>query len=173
MSILKHEGFPGRREPDNADGRRDDAPAGLFFSQSGHWFHDGDRIFHEGLAGLLNRSVTRADDGTLIVTTGRDRLPFVAEDAPLHIVGCVVADDTAILHTARGDAVALEVVVVGDDHRFRAPIADLWGLMTRGVTQQLAARLDEDDDGVFVAGLSPRVAVRRRQHQWQGHPHLS
>jgi hypothetical protein len=69
---------------------RADAPPGLFYSRHGDWFHDGDWVGHAGLSALLCRSVARAEpsleapEGALIVTTGRDVLPFLSEDAPLH-----------------------------------------------------------------------------------------
>ncbi len=173
MSIMDHEGFPGRREPAGPEGRRADAPAGLYFSRQGHWFHDGDRIFHEGLAGLLNRSVTRDASGALIVTTGRDRLTFVAEDAPLLLTRCAI-DNGLVVSSTRGDAAPVSVVVVGADRRWRAPIGDLWGLMTRGVTQQLEALVDDDGAGGLVLRCGASlVPIREHDADWSAPPALS
>ena len=175
MSISDHEGFPGRRESAaSVDGRRDDAPPGLFFSRQGHWFHDGDRIFHEGLAGLLHRSVARDDDGALIVTTGRDRLPCVAEDAPLIIHACDVGDDGVVAYSSRGDRVGVVVIVVGADGRWRAPLRGMWGLLTRSVMQQLEPLVDEADGGAMVLRCGTNtITLRSLDTDWGAAPALS
>lgn len=138
------------RDPRDAlEDARPDAPPGLFFSRYGHWFHDGDRILHAGLAGLLDRSVVRADDGGLIVTTGRDVLPFVAEDAPVIARRVDVTPDGLRLVLSTSTEEALSWLGLGEDHRLRAPVAQgrLWALLSRTAGQTLEPLLEIDDDG--------------------------
>ena len=114
---------------------------GLFLSKEGRWFHDGDAVKHAGLEGLLHRSIARANDGSLIVTTGKDVLPFVAEDAPF------------IVRTLEGDALVLsdgtrepipDTLLIDDVGHIRCPVkrGAYWGLMSRSATQILVALLD-------------------------------
>jgi len=138
------------RDPRDAlEERRPDAPPGLFFSRAGHWFHDGDRVFHAGLAGLLHRSVARSDDGDLIVTTGRDTLPFVSEDAPLLAHRVDVDADGFVLALSNGREARATWLALGSDHRLRAAIDDgrFWVLLGRAAGQSLEGALEVDDDG--------------------------
>ena len=158
------------RDPrDHQEARRPDAPAGLYFSRQGHWLHDGDRLFHERLSDLLHRHVRRDDAGGLIVTTGRDAVPFVCEDCPL-VVRELRFDDVgdASIRLSDGTVEGLAgPIVVGADDRWRVPVRDgtFWALLHRNSTQQLEALLDAGDgDGVVVgddAGLALRLGSRR------------
>ncbi len=136
---------------DDIEDRRDDVPHGLYFSRRGNWFHDGDRVFHVGLSGLLNRSVTRDDDGNLIVTTGMDVLPFVAEDAPLIVRGVdhAVVDGKPILNLRLSTGVVEQLIGPlnrGADERVRVAVGGgrFWALFTRSAAQALEPLLDED-----------------------------
>jgi hypothetical protein len=147
------------RDPRDAlEERRPDAPPGLFFSRAGHWFHDGDRIFHAGLAGLLHRSVARADDGQLIVTTGRDTLPFVSEDAPMLAQRVEVDADGFALTLSVGREARATWLAIGSDHRLRAVIDDgrFWVLLGRSAGQSLEGALEVDDDGAAWVGAGDR-----------------
>lgn len=159
------------RDPRDAlEARRPDAPAGLFFSRAGHWFHDGDRIFHAGLAGLLLRSVARADDGSLIVTTGRDTLPFVSEDAPLLAQRVDVDADGFGLSLSNGRSARAGWLALGADHRLRAPVDDglFWALLSRSAGQSLEPLLEVDDDGAaFVAVGDRRHPVVALDADWR------
>lgn len=151
--------MPVPRDPRDAlEERRPDAPPGLFFSRAGHWFHDGDRVFHAGLAGLLSRSVARADDDGLVVTTGRDTLPFVSEDAPL--IARRVEVDAAGIHVAlsNGRETVVGWLALGSDHRFRAAVDDgaFWALLSRPAGQALEPLLEVDDDGVIRVRIGDR-----------------
>lgn len=151
------------RDPrDDLEESRTDAPAGLFFSRRGNWFHDGDRIFHKGLSGLLDRSVARADDDSLIVTTGRDVLPFVAEDAPLIVTSVDVDGDTVLLHLNSGATEALVgALTLGRDDRWRVAVGGgrFWALMTRSAAQALEPFMLEEDGGVVVIGAQRHPIV--------------
>lgn len=126
--------------------RRDDAPAGLFLSRAGRWYHDGDPVEHAGLEGLLHRSIARAADGSLIVTTGRDVVTFVAEDAPFIVRtieddALVLSDDTREPLISAGHATAFFIDDVG---HVRCPVKQgaYWALMSRSATQILLALID-------------------------------
>ena len=150
------------RDPrDDLEDDRSDAPPGLFFSRRGNWFHDGQRIRHERLAALLSRSVDRDAGGNLVVTTGRDVLPFVAEDAPLVVRTVVVDEDGIALQLSDGSAEALAAAVVVDGAgHMRVPVRGgrFWALLSRAARQALEP-LFVDETRLFHAGRSWKVAV--------------
>lgn len=142
---------PSRAPQRALEEARRDAPPGLYFSRLGHWFHDGDRIFHDGLHGLLVRHVARAADGGLVVTTGRDVLPFVAEDCPVLVREATFTAHGLHLTLQDGrEEDAAGPVVVGADDRWRIPVRGdtLWALLPRAVCQGLWPHLEANDDGV-------------------------
>lgn len=166
------------RDPRDAlEDARPDAPAGLFFSRLGHWFHDGDRIFHAGLSGLLDRSVARADDDTLIVTTGRDVLPFEVEDAPLLVRRVDQASDgTVSLVLSTTASVPLTWLAMGSDDRLRAPVVEArcWALLSRNAGQALEPLLAIDDDGsAWVVAGDVRHPVVHLDATWRQPPPAS
>ncbi len=159
-----------QRDPrDDLEDDRIDAPAGLFVSRRGNWFHDGNRIRHHGLTGLLDRSVARADDGALIVTTGRDVLPITCEDAPIFVRSLDVERRVVVLST--GEEAMPGVIAGGDDRRWRSPCrgTTMWALWTRAATQLAEPHLVEVGDDVMLLGsrLVPLVA------DWSRVPTLS
>ncbi len=150
-STLPHDA-PMRDPRDDMEDRRDDVPAGLYFSRRGNWFHDGDRVFHVGLSSLLNRSVSRSADGALIVTTGHDVLPFVAEDAPLVVRSVERAAGVLQLRLSTGEVEPLTGGLYrGDDNRVRVVVGNsrFWALLSRSAAQSLEPLLDDDGDVVF------------------------
>ncbi len=163
------------RDPrDDIEDRRDDVPQGLYFSRRGNWFHDGDRVFHVGLSSLLNRSVTRDKDDNLIVTTGMDVLPFVAEDAPLIVrtVDHVVVDGAHSLHLRLSTGVTEPLVgsiTRGDDERLRVVVGDgrFWALLTRSAGQLLEPLIN--DKGVVAVG-EHRHPMVTGSHDWSKKP---
>jgi hypothetical protein len=147
---------------------RADAPPGLFFSRDGHWFHDGDWVGHAGLSALLSRSVARgepsleAPEGALIVTTGRDVLPFLSEDAPLHARELAVDADGITLALSHGRETRVTWLAIGSDHRFRAVVEEgrFWALLSRSATHALGPHLEIDGAGrASVAALDVRHPV--------------
>lgn len=145
-----------RRDPrDEIEDFRPDAPAGLFLSRKGNWFHDGQRVGHERLEALLHGAIARDAAGGLIVTTGRDVLAFVAEDAPFAVVA--VDGEFAILDDGSREVVA-DVVVGGDDRwRMRVKGGAFWALFSKSAAQTLERALA--DDGSALVFSSRRVAV--------------
>ncbi len=132
-----------RRDPrDELEDFRTDAPAGLFLSRRGNWFHDGQRVGHERLEALLHGSIARADDGSLVVTTGRDVMAFVAEDAPFVVVA--VDGDVAVLDD--GSREVVRDVVVGADDRWRMRVKNggFWALFNKSAAQTLERALSDD-----------------------------
>ena len=124
-------------DDDGYEARRDDAPRGLFLSRRGAWYHDGDRVKHAGLEGLLHRSIARDDAGQLLVTTGRDVLPFVAEDAPY--VVRTIADGLLILSDASQEPPG--TFLIDDAGHIRTPVKGgrFWAVCSRSATQAVAA----------------------------------
>lgn len=165
------------RDPrDDIEDRRDDVPAGLYFSRRGNWFHDGDRIFHVGLSSLLNRSVSRNAEGGLIVTTGHDVLPFVAEDAPLVVRSVERATDgepRLLVRLSTGEVEPLVGDVFrGDDERVRVVVGGgrFWALLSRSAAQSLEPLLD--DDGHVVFGAQRHRMVPLTGVDWSALPAL-
>lgn len=145
------------RDDNGLEHRRSDAPAGLFLSRRGGWYHDGDRVGHRGLEGLLHRSIARASDGSLIVTTGRDVLPFVAEDAPVIVKTLQRTPDDLWLVLASGalEAVAGRAFTIDDAGRVRTRVRDgaFWALLSRTATQVLLEHVG--DDGLIATLRGP------------------
>lgn len=163
-----------RRDPqDDAEDFRADAPAGLFLSRRGNWFHDGQRVGHERLEALLTSAVARDPGGGLIVTTGRDTLPFVAEDAPCFVVAVDVhgvdvhgVDGTVVILND-GSREDLGDVVVGDDHRWRMRVkgGKFWALFLRSAAQTLEGDLN-DVDGTIVIGATKKTLTTTQKTTW-------
>lgn len=82
----------------------EDPPLALVIDAEGRFVHDGTVVTHARLVALLHRSIARNDDGTYVVTTGRDRVPLIVEDTPYFVrtlkrtttgaVDLVLSDDT-------------------------------------------------------------------------------
>ncbi len=159
------------RDPrDDLEDARPDAPPGLYLSRRGNWFHDGERVRHDRLSRLLSGSIGRGDDGGLVVTTGRDELPFVAEDAPFFVL-TIRADDPCagiVLCLSDGRQEPLVDVVVGPDDRLRSPIGNgaYWALFTRSAAQLLEPFVVDD---ALVCGLR-RWPVRPGSADWSCPP---
>ena len=141
-------------DDDGLEAVRTDAPPGLFLSRRGAWYHDGDRVKHAGLEGLLHRSIARDDAGKLLVTTGRDVMPFVAEDAPLFI-RTLTADGRLVLSDGTVDDGAC--FTIDDDGRIRVTVKNgaFWALASRSAAQLLVERVDADGFLHVPAGVRP------------------
>src|SRR5690348_1540174 len=120
-------------DDDGIEAVRKNAPPGLFLSRRGAWYHDGDRVKHAGLEGLLHRSIARDDAGKLLVTTGRDKMSFVAEDTPFFI-RTLVDGRLALSDSTVDDAAHF---CIDDDGRIRAAVkgGNFWALALRGAAQ--------------------------------------
>ena len=168
---------PMRDPRDDSEESRPEAPAGLFFSRRGNWFHDGDRIFHAGLSGLLDRSVARADEGDLVVTTGRDVMTFACEDAPVMVREVHEVEGELVMHLSTGvDERLPGTIAVGSDHRLRVPVMGgrLWALLGRAAGHTLEPRLEQDDDGtMWISHGRRRHAVIPIDTDWRQLPTLS
>lgn len=147
-SVLRPEGEPTTTRPD--------APRGLFLARDGTWFHDGQAIHHERLSALLHRSIAR-DDVTraLLVTTGRDRLPFVAEDAP-YVVRAIHVGDARLTLSDGTEEALVAPVHVDDDGRIRVRVKGgrFWAVLSRSAAQLVMSGVDDDGARVHLAARS-------------------
>jgi hypothetical protein len=69
----------------------------------GHFWHDGRRVDHAGLAAAFHSWITRhPDDGRYILTNGYDWTYFIVDDAPFVVRSVRVEGDRAILVLSDG-----------------------------------------------------------------------
>ena len=138
--------------------RRVDAPSGLFLSRRGAWYHDGTRVRHARLEALLHASIAREPHGGLIVTTGRDSLPFVSEDAPLQVrtLRHTPDDLVLLLSDGREEPVAGRAFFMDAAGRVRCAVRGgaFWALVSRSAGQTLLASLDAQGERILTPGRS-------------------
>lgn len=151
----------------------------LALARDGRWLHDGDPIRHARLSALLDRCVSRDEEGRLMVTTGRDRLLFTSEDAPLRIKTARV-DDGRLIQVVRDGReeplTAASALCVDEDGRFRSRVTGpregtFWALWERPAAQALMPLLEESDvDGasVDVNGQKLPVTLVDAPRDWTG-----
>lgn len=150
--------------PDPALGQGEE----LRLSQDGRWFHDGDPIRHARLCALLDRSVAHDEQGRLIVTTGRDRLPLVSDDAPLRIKTARAGDGPLIQVVRDGREEPLtstSALCIDEDGRVRSRVTGprgglLWALWERPAVQALMPLLEEDDEGPHLDVDGRKLTLR-------------
>jgi hypothetical protein len=124
----------------------------LALDREGRWTHDGDVIRHARLCALLDRCVARDEDGGLIVTTGRDRLPFTSEDAPLRVKTARLDDGRLIqvLRDGREEPLtSTSALCIDDQGRVRTRVegprgGTFWALWERPASQALMPLLRDD-----------------------------
>jgi hypothetical protein len=142
---------------------------GLFLSAEGHWFHDGDAVRHVRLCALLTRSITRDAQDALMVSTGRDQLPFTAEDAPFQVLTWQWSSGSLSMELSDGSHEVLDeraVFLIDDLGRLRIAVKQgrFWALLTRSATHLIIAGINDAGDGVDLppglhARLQPAPAV--------------
>ncbi len=150
-------------------------PGALALGKDGRWTHDGDPVRHARLSALLDRSVARDEAGHLMVTTGRDRLPFTSEDAPLRIKTARVHDDGLVQVHRDGREEPLteaSALCIDDEGRLRSRVSGprggiFWALWERPAVQALAPLL-QDDGSAYVEVSSGRldIAVVEASQDW-------
>lgn len=138
------------------------AQSGLWLSKAGDWYHDGTPVRHARLCALLTRSIGRDEHHELIVTTGRDRLPFVAEDAPILVRTVEITSTELVLRLSTEAAERLTCeshVTIDAVGRIRSVVSDgrFWALWTRSATQVLLDRID--DSGTSIQLPCGRLAL--------------
>ena len=163
-------------DPDHRDG----LPEGLYLSSSGSWFHDGSRIRHERLCQLLHRCIQRGAQGELQVSTGRDTLPFVAEDAPYLVRTTREELGVILLVLSNGNEEPLKSdskILMDSTGRIRVSVMEgqHWALLSRSATQSIVSRIKEDSEGdcyrIALGGnLQPRVLLCETQIDWSATP---
>jgi hypothetical protein len=140
---------------------RADAPAGLFLARDGTWFHDGQAVDHERLAALLHRSIARDASGELVVTTGRDVLPFAVEDAPFLVRSISTEVDGLVLTLSDGSVEPLTGSSLCMDGAGRVHVrvkhGRFWALFSRTAAQALVSRIDHE--GAHVDAVSRKIPL--------------
>jgi hypothetical protein len=118
----------------------------LRLTRDGGWLHDGDPVRHEGLARLLHRSIARAADGSLVVTTGRDAAPISCEDAPFSVRTIDWHSGELVLSDESREPIARREFVVDHQQRVRCAVKGgaFWALLSRSATQGLLGTLGDD-----------------------------
>lgn len=148
----------------------DEAPSALTLDGEGRFLHEGTVVTHARLAALLHRSIVRLDDGTFIVTTGRDRVPLVVVDTPWFArtlsrrgdtVCFVLSDDT---EEPIGSSTRL-VVDAHDRLLVRIKGGRFWARLLRPAHAAVVDALVDDDapspEGYVSRPLGARVCVSR------------
>lgn len=124
----------------------------LSLDREGRWRHDGDLIRHARLSALLDRSIARDEEGGLMVTTGRDRLPFTSEDAPLRVKTARLQGD-GLLQVLRDDRelplTKESALCIDEEGRVRTRVegprgGTFWALWERPATQALMPLLADE-----------------------------
>lgn len=134
---------------------------GLWLSRAGEWFHDDLPVRHVRLSNLLTRSIARDENGGLIVTTGRDRLPFRAEDAPLVVRTIEFEDNHFRIQLSNGLEETLETnsyLCMDGVGRIRSVVGhnSFWALWSRSATQALIGRVDDSGTHILLPqGIVP------------------
>ena len=132
----------------------------LTLDEDGTWRHEGQDVRHKRLSALLHRCVARDDEGALIVTTGRDVMPFTPEDAPKIVRSLEREDGAWQLHLLGGTREPLEPgapLLIDDAGIVRSRVGGgrFWARWSRSATQALLARAGEalDEDGALPVEL--------------------
>ncbi|MFZ9889483.1 MAG: hypothetical protein ACO3JL_18465, partial [Myxococcota bacterium] len=100
----------------------DDQPIHLRLTRSGVWCDGAHEIRHRRLCALLDRSIARDGEGRLVVTTGRDVMPFVCDDAPLRVTTASVRGGDLVMTLRDGRDICLRAgdeLCVDEGGRFR------------------------------------------------------
>lgn len=146
---------------------QNDQALDLRLRRSGAWCDGESEIRHRRLCALLDRSIARDDAGKLIVTTGRDVVPFVSEDAPLRVTTASVRAGEVVLTIRDGRDLCLDAkheLCVDEEGRFRGRVPGprggvFWALWERNAAQCLFPLLC--DEGEVVVVLPTRRLVVR------------
>ena len=122
---------------------------GLYLDKAGNWFHDGDAVRHRRLEALLHRSVARDESGALVVTTGRDVLPFVCEDTPRFVYA--LRGTTVLLRGGESRIEAHQDFTIDDAGVVRSRLGSFWCRWLRSAYHVLIGNAETDlDRGALV-----------------------
>lgn len=138
---------------------------GLWLDKQGRWHHDGEPIRHERLSALLHRCIARDDDGALLVTTGRDRLPIAVEDTPLFVRTVEVGGAGVVMvlsNEGREPLTAAHEVLADAEGVWRVRVQGGrdWARFSRSAMQGLMPWLDEGAGGLALGVPGGPVRVR-------------
>jgi hypothetical protein len=97
----------------------------LRLDAGGHFWHDGARVEHAGLAAAFHTWISRhPDDGRFILTNGYDWTYFTVDDAPYFVRSLRIEPDRVVLALSDGseEAWAPEATRVGADSALYATV---------------------------------------------------
>ena len=152
-------------------------PLGLFLTRNGTWLHDGQEIRHQRLSALLHRSIGRAEDGQLTLSTGRGSTPFQCEDTPYLVRACAIRDGDFILSlsdTTEEKADSGGSILVNAEGVMRVPVKknQFWACLTTSAAQFLHDKLVSTDypDCFQVVGANLKVRQDPSEQDWSKPP---
>jgi len=129
---------------------------------SGRWSQDGVPLAHANLVRAFDAWVDRADDGRLCLRNALGWAYVTIEGAPLFVRSLTLTEDGVRLQLSDGreEPLAPATLRVGPDGALHCDARGgrLAARFERHAQAQLAALLDEDDDGVFLTIGSERYA---------------
>jgi hypothetical protein len=121
---------------------------------AGRWSQDGVPLEHANLVRAFDAWVDRADDGRLCLRNALGWAYVTIEGAPLFVRSLTILDDGVMLRLSDGreEPLAPDTLRVGPDGALHCDARGgrLAARFDRHAQGQLAALLEEDDDGVFL-----------------------
>jgi Protein of unknown function (DUF1285) len=140
----------------------------LFLDRHGVWHEDGVAIRHARLSALLHRSIARDENNNLIVSTGKDRLPFACEDTPLLVTDIHIGKSSTVLHLSNNTPVTFSDtnrVTVDDAGCLRIRVGNqFWARVTRAAAAQLHSHLVERGTGFWLVLPTLQCPIDRAEH---------
>lgn len=148
-----------------------DAPiTSLTLSVQGQWSCDAGPITHAKLSAFLHRCIRRSDDGSLIVTTGFDRLPLIVEDAPFLLLGIHTNGQFLVSDQSIEEIKTHTPIYHSPDGKLHVRIKDnqYWALVGKTTAQILWQDFDEERFG-FVCGsfFYPLIDEPQTREHWR------
>ena len=127
----------------------------------GRWFHEGDPVTNPAVARAFDRWVARAEDGRLCLRNEVNWAYVEIEGAPLFVRRVRLRGESAELELSdeRTEPLDPRTLRQGPDGRLYCTVrqGSLAALLTRRATFDLAERVGEDENGVFVDLAGDRI----------------
>jgi uncharacterized protein len=141
-------------------------PSGVFVDEEGDWYHEGSRIFRDGVLHLFLESLCMDSDGRYIIDCGGTRCTLDVADTPL-VVSRV--DRKPHPHDAGREVIAIrfrhlpdeevldpQTLYVGRDNVIYCRVRGgrFPARFSRPAYYQLASWVEEDETGAFFLNLN-------------------